>query len=219
MSVVTPQRNNQDLLEYLEHSKYPHYFKECSINSVDSTVVVILKEYSSITTFLESLKNDKKCGIEMMLSICAVDYPSREKRFELIYNMLSLTKNSRMLIKSHVQDNEIVPSVSHIFSVAEWYEREVWDMYGIIFSGNKDMRRVLTDYGFVGHPMRKDFPLTGYVEMHYDNNQAKVISTNVNLPQDFRTFDFSSPWEGKTCNVLYGDEKATNSTIFDKYGK
>ncbi len=200
-----------NLLEHLQSNKYQKYLISCIINSHDMTVIVDLHENAVIVPFLHDIKSDDICRVEMMLSICAVDYPAREKRFEIIYNMLSLTSNVRMLIKLHANDNEIISSVSNIFSIATWYEREIWDMYGIIFSGNNDMRRILTDYGFVGHPMRKDFPLTGYVEVQYDKLQSGVISQNVNLQQDFRSFDFASPWNCDKNNVLYGDEKATTT--------
>ena len=141
----------------------------------------------------------------MLLDITAVDYPQRAKRFEIIYNLLSLKNHLRIRIKIFVNDNEIIPSISKLFKSANWYEREVWDMYGISFKGNNDLRRILTDYGFEGHPLRKDFPLTGFVELRYDENKKKVSYSKVKLTQDYRNFDFLSPWEGST---LPGDEKA-----------
>ena len=141
----------------------------------------------------------------MLLDITAVDYPKRTKRFEIVYILLSLRNHLRIRVKIFINDNEIVPSVSKLYKCARWYEREVWDMYGISFKGNDDLRRLLTDYGFEGHPLRKDFPLTGFVELRYDEAKKKVVYSKVKLTQDYRNFDFLSPWEGK---ILPGDEKA-----------
>ncbi len=146
------------------------------------------------------------CGYQQLMEIAGVDWPSRDPRFEVVYCLLSLTKNHR--IRVHVATNEAdpVPSVTGIWPVAGWLEREVFDMYGVLFSGNADLRRILTDYGFEGHPQRKDFPLTGYVELRYSEEEKRVKYEPVQLAQDFRSFDFLSPWEG-TDYVLPGDEK------------
>lgn len=139
----------------------------------------------------------------MLVYICAIDHPSKDKRFEIVYHLLSLTWNVRITLKVRLDQDSIMQSISDIYVNSAWYEREVWDMYGILFQGNLDMRRILTDYGFVGHPMRKDFPLTGYVEVDYNNLKGRVEYSNLKLQQDFRNFDAISYW-----NALHGDEKA-----------
>jgi NADH-quinone oxidoreductase subunit C len=141
------------------------------------------------------------------MDVCGVDYPSREERFEVVYNLLSLTHNRRIRVKVAASEDTPVPTVVEVFSSANWWERETWDMYGIAFRDHPDLRRILTDYGFQGHPLRKDFPLTGYVEVRYDDEQKRVVYEPVKLPQDWRTFDFLSPWEG-IQGELPGDEKA-----------
>lgn len=149
------------------------------------------------------------CDYQQLMEVAGVDWPDRDPRFEVVYMLLSLTKNHR--IRVHVATNEDVPvpSVTGIWPVAGWLEREVFDMYGVLFSGNNDLRRILTDYGFVGHPQRKDFPLTGFTELRYSEEEKRVKYEPVSLPQDFRTFDFLSPWEGADY-VLPGDEKGAN---------
>ena len=141
----------------------------------------------------------------MLIDITAVDYPKRNKRFEVVYHLLSLTNKNRLRVKIFVNDDTPLPTLTEMYKGAGWYEREVWDMYGILFDGNNDLRRILTDYGFEGHPLRKDFPLTGFVELRYDEEKKKVVYSNVKLTQDYRDFDFLSPWEG---GILPGDEKA-----------
>jgi len=174
----------------------------------DQDEMVITANKEDIQDVLRFLRDDIECQFKILLSVCGVDYPDREKRFEIIYTMLSLSQNNRVRIKVHAKDEEFVPSVESVFSSAGWFEREVWDMYGVPFEGNSDMRRILTDYGFEGHPLRKDFPLTGYVELRYDEEQRRVVYEPVQLTQDFRTFDALSPWEGMTDVQLPGDEKA-----------
>jgi NADH-quinone oxidoreductase subunit C len=143
-----------------------------------------------------------------LVDLCGVDYPERERRFEVVYHLLSLKNNQRIRVKVETDESTPVPSVVELFSTAGWFEREAWDMYGIYFADHPDLRRILTDYGFEGHPLRKDFPLTGHVELRYDDEQKRVVYEPVRLRQDFRTFDFLSPWEGGG-GVLPGDEKAT----------
>jgi NADH-quinone oxidoreductase subunit C len=162
----------------------------------------------AIVSVLMSLRD--KAGFETMMDITAVDYPERVERFEVVYNILSLTKNLRCRIKLTTDDQKAVPSVVPVYPAANWFEREVYDLYGVLFSGHPDLRRIMTDYGFEGHPLRKDFPLTGYVEVRYDAEQARVIYEPVKLTQDFRNFDALSPWEGMTNVQLPGDEKAAN---------
>jgi NADH-quinone oxidoreductase subunit C len=161
-----------------------------------------------IVSVLKSLRD--QAGFEMLIDITAVDFPTRTERFEVVYSLLSLTKNLRIRVKLNVDEELPVPSVYEIYPTANWYEREVYDLYGVQFSGHPDLRRIMTDYGFEGHPLRKDFPLTGYVEVRYDNDQKRVIYEPVKLTQDFRNFDNQSPWEGMTNVQLPGDEKAAN---------
>jgi NADH-quinone oxidoreductase subunit C len=149
----------------------------------------------------------KEANYNLLSDLSAVDYPDREQRFEIIYNLLNIFDNKRIIVKFSVDLDQEVESIADIFKAATWYEREVWDMFGIYFVNNPDLRRILTDYGFEGHPLRKDFPLTGFKEIIYDEEQQKVIYKPVILDQDFRNFDFISPWEGTTYS-LPGDEKA-----------
>ncbi len=144
---------------------------------------------------------------QQLMEIAGVDYPQREERFEVVYHLLSVTKNHRLRVRVSTDEDKPVPSVTGLWPVAGWLEREVFDLYGVLFDGNRDLRRILTDYGFRGHPFRKDFPLTGYVEMRYSEEQKRVIYEPVRLAQDFRSFDFLSPWEG-AAYILPGDEKA-----------
>lgn len=160
-----------------------------------------------IVDALKTLRDDKGCLFEVLLDICGVDYPGRERRFDVVYHLLSLRKNQRIRVKVETDEATAVPSAIPVFPNANWYEREAFDMYGILFSGHPDLRRILTDYGFDGHPLRKDFPLTGYVEVRYDDQQKRVVYEPVKLTQEFRSFDFMSPWEGANY-VLPGDEKA-----------
>ena len=149
-------------------------------------------------------------GFQQLLDVCGADYPDREERFEVVYHLLSLTRNARIRVKVATDEVQPVPTVCHVYPSAGWFEREAYDMYGMIFAGHPDMRRLLTDYGFEGHPLRKDFPMTGYVEVRYDEEQKRVVYEPVKLTQEFRTFDFLSPWEGADypAPVLPGDEKA-----------
>jgi NADH-quinone oxidoreductase subunit C len=159
-----------------------------------------------ILNVLKTLRDDHK--FTQLIDVTAVDYPSRPERFEVVYNLLSMAKNLRARVKISASEETLVPTSTRLFSTAGWFEREVWDMYGILFEGHPDLRRILTDYGFEGHPQRKDFPLTGYVELRYDEEQKRVVYEPVKLTQDFRNFDYMSPWEGMTNVQLPGDEKA-----------
>ncbi len=154
---------------------------------------------------LTKLRDDHE--YQQLVEIAGVDYPDRAERFEIVYHLLSLTKNHRVRVKVSTDEDTPVPTVTHIWEVAGWLEREVFDLYGVLFDGNTDLRRILTDYGFQGHPFRKDFPLTGYVEMRYSEEDKRVIYEPVQLAQDFRSFDFMSPWEGADY-ILPGDEKS-----------
>jgi NADH-quinone oxidoreductase subunit C len=153
------------------------------------------------------LRDDPQCLFISLIDICGADYPGREKRFDVVYHFLSPQHNRRIRVKVEADDITPVPSIIELFPGANWFEREAYDLYGVLFSGHPDLRRILTDYGFEGHPLRKDFPLTGYVEVRYDDAQGRVVYEPVTLPQEFRNFDFLSPWEG-TDYILPGDEKA-----------
>ena len=151
-----------------------------------------------IHDFLVFLRDDPQCLFKQLIDICGVDYPDREERFDVVYHLLSLVHNIRIRIKLTTDESTLVPTVSDIYSAANWAEREVWDMYGVMFSDHPDHRRILTDYGFEGHPQRKDFPLTGFVELSYDEDEKRVVYKPVEFPQDFRVFDNLSPWQGMT---------------------
>jgi NADH-quinone oxidoreductase subunit C len=170
--------------------------------------LVVTTRASNILRVLGFLRDDSNCQFKALIDICGVDYPEREDRFDVVYHLLSVTQNQRVRVKLVVGEDDPVPSATGVFSAAGWFEREAWDMYGIYFSDHPDLRRILTDYGFEGHPMRKDFPLTGRVEVRYDETQKRVVFDPVKLTQDFRSFDFLSPWEGMN-EILPGDEKAT----------
>ena len=157
------------------------------------------------------LRDAPQFSFEQCMDICGADWPDRPERFEVVYNLLSLSRNQRIRVATEVADGGSVPSVAGLWPCATWYEREAWDMYGIVFEGQTDLRRLLTDYGFEGHPLRKDFPLTGYVEVRYDEERKQVVYEPVKLMQDFRNFDFLSPWEGMT--TLPGDEKVHQNRI------
>ena len=169
--------------------------------------VTLLVAADQIVPALTKLRDDPACQFEVLIDICGVDYPARAKRFDVVYHLLSPRKNQRIRVKLETDDVTPVPSALPVFPAANWYEREAYDMYGILFSGHPDLRRLLTDYGFEGYPLRKDFPLTGYKEVRYDDEQKRVVYEPVRLTQDFRQFDFESPWEGVQY-VLPGDEKA-----------
>jgi NADH-quinone oxidoreductase subunit C len=157
-------------------------------------------------TILDIIRFLRDDGFVSIVDVCGVDYPERAERFDVVYHLLNPKKNLRIRVKLSTDDTEPVPSITPIFPGADWYEREAYDLYGILFSGHPDLRRLLTDYGFDGHPLRKDFPLTGFVEVRYDEERKRVVYEPVRLAQEFRTFDYLSPWEG-TDYVLPGDEK------------
>lgn len=160
-----------------------------------------------IIRLLTFLRDDATCRFKQLIDLCGADYPEREERFDVVYNLLSLTHNRRVRVKVSTDEDNPVPSVTGVFSAAGWFERETWDLLGIYFADHPDLRRIMTDYGFEGHPLRKDFPLTGHVELRYDDEQKRVVYEPVKLTQDFRSFDFLSPWEGPPAQ-LPGDEKA-----------
>lgn len=169
--------------------------------------LTVKANFQNIASFLTYLRDDVNLRFLQLVDLCGADYPQRSKRFDVVYHLLSLHNNVRLRIKLEVSEEDIVPSVTSVYPAAGWFEREAFDMYGINFYGNIDMRRILTDYGFSGYPLRKDFPTTGYVELRYDVEQKRVVYEPVSLTQDFRQFDFLSPWEG-VQSILPGDEKA-----------
>ena len=173
---------------------------ELSVNVRSDTIVKVM-------TFL---RDDVNCQFKVLLDVCGVDYPDREERFDVVYNLLSMTHNQRVRVKVRTDEKKPVPSVISVFSSASWWERETWDLLGIYFSDHPDLRRILTDYGFEGHPLRKDFPLSGYVEVRYDDEKKRVVYEPVKMAQDFRSFDFMSPWEAMGA-PLPGDEKAEDA--------
>ncbi|OFE21553.1 NADH-quinone oxidoreductase subunit C [Brucella canis] len=178
--------------------------EEANLAYGELTLCVPVASLIGVLTFL---RDDVQCQFVNLTDISGVDYPQREKRFDVVYQLLSPRQNQRIRVKVQADEDTLVPSAVPVFFGAEWYEREAYDMYGILFSGHPDLRRILTDYGFEGHPLRKDFPLTGFVEVRYNDELKRVVYEPVQLRQEFRNFDFLSPWEG-TDYVLPGDEKA-----------
>ncbi len=164
-------------------------------------------EASRIVAVLSFLHDDADCRFVSFIDICGADYPEREKRFDVVYHLLSPYKNTRVRIKVQVDEQSEVPTACDVFPAADWFEREVYDLYGVVFTGHPDLRRILTDYGFAGHPLRKDFPVTGHVEVRYDDEKKRVVYEKVKLVQEMRQFDYLSPWEGAEY-LLPGDEKA-----------
>ncbi|NJC42227.1 NADH-quinone oxidoreductase subunit C [Brevundimonas alba] len=169
--------------------------------------LTLVAEREGIVAVLTALRD--RFGFQQLVDLCGVDYPDREERFEVVYHLISLTRNARIRVKVTTDEHKPVPSVISVYPNADWFEREAFDMYGMLFSDHPDLRRLLTDYGFQGHPLRKDFPMTGYVEVRYDDEQKRVVYEPVKLTQEFRQFDFTSPWEGAEypAPVLPGDEK------------
>jgi len=192
----------EKLKEYLSE-KLASKLQQCIFERGEITLVTLPENLTNVLYFL---RDDSACQFQQLMDVCGVDWPARDKRFDVVYHLLSLTRNQRIRVKTEAGEMESVPTATGIYKSAGWWEREVWDMYGISFSGHQDMRRILTDYGFEGFPMRKDFPLTGYYEVRYDSESKKVVYESVNLAQAYRTFDFESPWEG-TQILVPTDEK------------
>ncbi len=176
-------------------------------SEIKNDTIILHTSRENLTNLLLSLRDEGSLSFNQLIDITAVDYPEREERFEVIYQLLSLKNNVRITVKTSVDEKASMPSATSVFGDANWLEREVWDMYGVKFKGHPDLRRILTDYGFQGHPQRKDFPLTGYVEVRYDEAKQRIVYEPVKLHQEFRNFDYLSPWEGSDY-VLPGDEKA-----------
>ena len=188
------------------------YLKEKLGDDIESAVVAygeltVTVASGDIVDVLNFLKRDVQCQFISIIDICGADYPSRQRRFDVVYHLLSPRQNQRIRVRVEADEETMVPSATAVYPGADWYERETYDLYGILFTGHPDLRRLLTDYGFEGHPLRKDFPLTGFVEVRYDDEVKRVVYEPVELKQEFRNFDFLSPWEG-TDYVLPGDEKA-----------
>ncbi|MAK57801.1 MAG: NADH-quinone oxidoreductase subunit C, partial [Rhizobiales bacterium] len=173
----------------------------------DLTLIVTV---DTVLDVLKYLRDDAACAFTQLIDVCGVDYPERAERFDVVYHLLSMTQNQRVRVKLSIDEKTAVPSATDLFDSASWFEREAFDLYGILFSGHPDLRRLLTDYGFEGHPLRKDFPLTGHIEIRWDDDEKRVVQEPVTLMQEFRDFDFVSPWEGVRgqIDVLPGDEKA-----------
>ena len=169
---------------------------ELEAATVEKGELCIIVQRPAIYRVMSFLRDDANCQFRVLVDICGVDYPERPERFEVVYHLLSVKHNQRIRVKLTADEDTPVPSVTAIYPTAGWFEREVWDLYGVFFANHPDLRRILTDYGFDGHPQRKDFPLTGYVEVRYDEEQKRVVYEPVQLTQAFRTFDFLSPWEG-----------------------
>jgi NADH-quinone oxidoreductase subunit C len=172
---------------------------------IEGGELVVQAARDSLLAVMTALRDDPRFSFEQMMDLCGVDWPERGERFDVVYNLLSVSLNQRVRVIVTTDATAPVPSIHTVWPVATWWEREAWDLFGIVFSGQPDLRRILTDYGFEGHPLRKDFPMTGYVEVRYDEDRKQVVNEPVRLTQDFRSFDFLSPWEAIT--TLPGDEK------------
>ncbi len=188
-----------------------HLSKYSAAAEINNGEMVLNTTHDKLLSLMKYLRDEPDCLFKVLVDIGGVDYPDRPLRFEVVYQLLSLKHNCRLRVKVATDDKTPIPSVTCLYSCANWFEREVWDMYGVLFSDHPDLRRILTDYGFDGHPQRKDFPLTGYVELRYDVEQKRVVYEPVKLNQAYRNFDYLSPWEGPAEYVLPGDEKATGS--------
>jgi NADH-quinone oxidoreductase subunit C len=193
----------KDLGDYIAAS-LGEAITDMAVTYGELTVLARAEDVVRVVTFL---RDDQRCRFVSFVDICGADYPGRERRFDVVYHFLSPYLNHRIRLKVEADETTAVPSLVGVFPAANWFEREVYDLYGVLFSGHPDLRRILTDYGFEGHPLRKDFPMTGFVEVRYDEAQGRVVYQPVSLSQEFRNFDFLSPWEG-TDYVLPGDEKA-----------
>ena len=199
--------NSLDTLGGIIGDALPGSVQRHDISHGELTVAAVAADIVKVVKFL---RDDERCQFWCIIDITAVDWPERERRFDVVYHFLSPKQNQRIRVKVEIDEGTSVPSIIEVFPGANWFEREAYDLYGIAFTGHPDMRRLLTDYGFEGHPLRKDFPLTGFVEVRYDDEQKRVIYEPVRLTQEFRNFDFLSPWEGPGY-PLPGDEKATGA--------
>ena len=193
----------EDLKDHIE----THLSDEISAANINNGELTLEAKREDIVKVISFLRDDPICKFSSLIDICGVDYPARARRFEVVYHMLSMAHNARIRVKVATDETVPVQSITPLFPNANWYEREAFDMYGILFNEHPDLRRLLTDYGFEGYPLRKDFPLSGFVEVRYDEERKSVVYEPVNLPQEYRSFDFMSPWEGAKY-ILPGDEKA-----------
>jgi NADH-quinone oxidoreductase subunit C len=198
---------NLDELGAILVAALPEAVTGFSVSRGELTVTANAADIVKVATFL---RDDPRCAFVSFIDVTAIDWPAREKRFDVVYHLLSPTRNARIRVKIQTDEDTPIASIIGVFPGADWFEREAYDLYGVLFAGHPDMRRILTDYGFDGHPLRKDFPLTGFVEVRYDDAQKRVVNEPVRLNQEFRNFDFLSPWEG-TEYVIPGDEKAKTS--------
>jgi len=197
------------IIEVVELIKSLLNFCEYEISNSKNEITIMAKQ-KDIFSILMFLKDNPSISMESLIDLTAIDYPNQEKRFILAYNLLSVSKNLRIKVKTKISEDVPIQSITDIYPCANWYEREVWDLFGIRFSGHPDLRRILTDYDFEGHPLRKDFPLSGFTQVRFDDELGKVVKEPVKLDQDFRQFDSLSPWEGMS-KYLPGDEKSKNS--------
>ncbi len=196
-----------DRAEFLQNILSGRAGQLVSASSIENDTIILSTEPAKLIALMQELRDNQQLSLRQLIDVTAVDYPEREGRFEVIYQLLSLRHNLRVTVKTSVAPGVSIPTMCSLFGSADWLEREVYDMYGVVFKGHPDLRRILTDYGFEGHPQRKDFPLTGHVEIRYDEEKGRVVYEPVKLHQEFRMFDYLSPWEGAEY-VLPGDEKA-----------
>ena len=204
------QKNYSRLLNDIESNiEIKALIVKTEVSANDLSIYV---DNENLYDLLKFLRDDEDFLFSQLTDLCGVDWPENEIRFQVVYNLLSMSNNSRIRVKTFTDNNDSVASVSKLFPCAEWYEREAYDLFGINFKGNKDLRRLLTDYGFEGHPLRKDFPLTGYVEVRYDESKKRVVYEPVELKQEFRSFDFESPWEG----IEYPENDLESDFVNDK---
>jgi NADH-quinone oxidoreductase subunit C len=203
----------QDLADHIE-AGLPDAVLRTEI--VRGELIVWVKR-DSVVAAATFLRDDPGCDFKMLIDVCGVDYPEREERFEVVYHLLSHRQNQRVRMKVSTDEDTPVPSICSVYNTANWFEREAYDLFGVLFSDHPDLRRILTDYGFEGHPLRKDFPLTGHVQVRYDDEEKRVVYEPVKLTQDFRSFDFLSPWEGPE-RLLPGDEKASGEQAEEAKG-
>ena len=208
----------EDTLEILGRTIADALAPAVSGYSVERHELTLSAAAGDIVSVVRFLRDDPRCLFWSIIDVTAVDWPGRERRFDVVYHLLSPKHNVRIRVKTQIEEAAPVPSIIEVFPGADWFEREIYDLYGIVFTGHPDMRRLLTDYGFEGHPLRKDFPLTGFVELRYDDELKRVVYSPVRLAQEFRNFDFLSPWEG-TDYVLPGDEKAQRRERPEEIGK
>ncbi len=191
-------KNYLDRHKKIENILVTRFSKRGIETSIKNEELSIIISKSLLLQVMGFLRDDKEFLFKQLIDISAVDFPNRSKRFEIVYHLLSVKLNQRIRVKLSVAEGDLVPSLVSLYDAANWYEREIWDLFGVIFSDHPDLRRILTDYGFQGHPLRKDFPLSGFSQVRYDDIEKRVVNEDVNLVQDFRSFDFDSPWEGPT---------------------